>query len=750
MGNHVGRRSVFYSWFLSYCAILAILVVLSFVVYMEARRVLMDEVEQAKAATMRQAGEAIGARIADLERLDLHVSLNPRLESFMHQRQPIDANARYTLAMLSRDFQVYKASYSFLRSFYVFFHESDTVLSSETTCGPELFYSMYMNESIATYREWIALMKGSDGQSFVTLQDGAAYIRSIPPNPGLPVKATLVILLDEGWLQQAIDAVVWNALETVALVDNQNRVVASTGTDVLPVGLRFDEIPDSGTLRVGAKRTTLIASARTPMADWRIVSILPNAAYVKRVNSLQTFTLMGLVLCLGVGIFLAYRFTRKNYAFISSVTREMAEFAGIEVGEGNEYQLLKRAVTEAEAQRSKNKDALARFNDTMRQNFLGRLIRGRFSDAREVEESFKDFGIVPVSQHWAVVAVYAASVQHGSDGRDHGRRLLSFLALNGIERLVAKRNLGLVTEHDDIILCVVNLAYLTPFEWNADLLSLAEGIRSLLAFEYGLGSTAAISSVVSGAESIPQAYQESLDALEYRLVLGSDQVIRYEDIKERGTTYQCSLETEKHLLCAVRSGDLREAARITGEVFDKNAGTDSSPQTLKCLVFDLYNLLLKATENFEFDRKREAWNIIKPLLDVLIRRDNPDEVRTEIVRVFTDICRMTQQPKRDERLAAEVKSFIAANYADVNLNIGMVADHFGMTQGYISKLFRDATGENLLEVIAETRVLRAKELIEHERMSLADVALQVGYGNANALIRAFKKQEGITPGKYRG
>lgn len=106
--------------------------------------------------------------------------------------------------------------------------------------------------------------------------------------------------------------------------------------------------------------------------------------------------------------------------------------------------------------------------------------------------------------------------------------------------------------------------------------------------------------------------------------------------------------------------------------------------------------------------------------------------------------------RKDHRLAAEIREYVEDNHADLNLSIGMIADRFDMSQGYISRLFRQMTGQGLLDFIAGVRISHAKELIATDRASLEDVAGCVGYTSANALIRAFKKHEGITPGRYRG
>ncbi|WP_197080917.1 helix-turn-helix transcriptional regulator [Gordoniibacillus kamchatkensis] len=67
----------------------------------------------------------------------------------------------------------------------------------------------------------------------------------------------------------------------------------------------------------------------------------------------------------------------------------------------------------------------------------------------------------------------------------------------------------------------------------------------------------------------------------------------------------------------------------------------------------------------------------------------------------------------------------------------------------MSKLFKDHTGEGLLDFINKTRIEAAKRLIAAKNSHVNEIAGSVGFNDVNAFIRTFKKYEGITPGKYK-
>ena len=98
-------------------------------------------------------------------------------------------------------------------------------------------------------------------------------------------------------------------------------------------------------------------------------------------------------------------------------------------------------------------------------------------------------------------------------------------------------------------------------------------------------------------------------------------------------------------------------------------------------------------------------------------------------------------------LTGSVREFIRANYQDQALNASMIADHLGMNLSTLSHQYKAATGCGLLDELHAVRLEAAKKLLT-EGASVRETAERTGYADPRALIRAFKRYEGITPGQY--
>lgn len=103
------------------------------------------------------------------------------------------------------------------------------------------------------------------------------------------------------------------------------------------------------------------------------------------------------------------------------------------------------------------------------------------------------------------------------------------------------------------------------------------------------------------------------------------------------------------------------------------------------------------------------------------------------------------QAKRD--LTGQVRAYIQANYPNPALNASMVANSLGMNLSTLSHQYKAATGRGVLDELHALRLEAAKGLLR-QGLSVKETAERTGYADPRALIRAFKRYEGITPGQY--
>ena len=82
-------------------------------------------------------------------------------------------------------------------------------------------------------------------------------------------------------------------------------------------------------------------------------------------------------------------------------------------------------------------------------------------------------------------------------------------------------------------------------------------------------------------------------------------------------------------------------------------------------------------------------------------------------------------------------------------SVAALADEFAMSPRTFARHVRAATGLGALALVQSVRLNRARMLIETSRMTIEQVAAQVGYEDATALRRLMRKAAGAPPSRFR-
>lgn len=107
------------------------------------------------------------------------------------------------------------------------------------------------------------------------------------------------------------------------------------------------------------------------------------------------------------------------------------------------------------------------------------------------------------------------------------------------------------------------------------------------------------------------------------------------------------------------------------------------------------------------------------------------------------------ESKSKQRRVEDIVDYINENYSNHMLCAAMICDHFDINHTYLSRLFKEARSEKLIDFIHKTRIRHAKAYLASTGETIDTIARRVGYHNTLTFTRAFKRYEGVTPGAFR-
>ena len=114
---------------------------------------------------------------------------------------------------------------------------------------------------------------------------------------------------------------------------------------------------------------------------------------------------------------------------------------------------------------------------------------------------------------------------------------------------------------------------------------------------------------------------------------------------------------------------------------------------------------------------------------------------------FRDTLKFLYAGTNFENRMLEIMNYMFENYQNITLR--GLASHFGYSEPYLCKLFREQADSTFTKILREFKLKQAKKLLETTDKKLNEICDSVGYSDLTQFIRDFKKQYGYTPAKYR-
>lgn len=147
--------------------------------------------------------------------------------------------------------------------------------------------------------------------------------------------------------------------------------------------------------------------------------------------------------------------------------------------------------------------------------------------------------------------------------------------------------------------------------------------------------------------------------------------------------------------------------------------------------YPLHNVFERATKLNIWRNKFE-----KLLLDNIIR---------ELLILISTELATHQMPNNTLQ---KILHYVNKHYTE-DLNLTSIADHFGFSTSYITKLFRNFLGKGTVDYINDLRLIDACEYLISSNRTIGEISNKIGFSNQYYFNRLFKRKYGVTPKEFR-
>ncbi len=261
--------------------------------------------------------------------------------------------------------------------------------------------------------------------------------------------------------------------------------------------------------------------------------------------------------------------------------------------------------------------------------------------------------------------------------------------------------------------------------------------------------TIGVGTVVDSLDKIYISKESALNAYDYKMLLGSEKVIFYEDIESRSSKGEPIENIDlRKLATFIRTGRLDDFSAYLEKVYRRIIETGETGYMTNSI--QIFSVLDRITG--ELGVEDLTINELKSKILYHISKQEPlDKIKTELISLAEKIVYTTSLKRKyvTKDLIGSVKDIVANELENPDLSIEIIAEKTHYSPNYLGSIFKKETGMSINAYILELRIEEAKELLINSSFKSTDIAMKTGFSSSTYFAFSFKKAVGISPREYR-
>ncbi|WP_284642459.1 helix-turn-helix domain-containing protein [Paenibacillus silviterrae] len=648
-----------------------------------------------------------------------------------------------------------------IRDVFLYSMEKDWLISNS---GLDDYSYPGMKELLARFA---AMQQGS---KWASLDLSGRYETGIDPTAN-----KLTILNIKKWPINSLNpqgmlAVVLSARETNNLIDlegsemgqiyivDEGRIIAHEDSGLIGKDLSQEDfmrrIVQSGeatgvlTSKI-ADEDMSISYRKSTYNGWVYVSVLPISEMTERAQGIAWTSLWVSIIALGISVAIAVLGTRSVYSPVRSIYRVLSEVRAPREGK-DEFGVITEGIESLMSNQSKLQFQLEGQQEYMTELLVRKMLTGE-AKSSEIQERLQYYGHTLAWERMRVLLFQIDDLE-GSRFDEKDRDLLLFAIGNIVSELVDKQERLAPIVYRDAVVLIVGTQAGSEESFKEKVfrvaVSVQEAVKRYLSIEASVGISRSFDHWTDAA----LGYEECVSALKYRVQLGREAALFIEDVQpKKSNELHYPKEHAAQLTDAIQSfdaGRAKEALAGFIENVSRSAGNPNDYQLSLVRLFVDVSRLLQDSGISLYELNGKEGSLFEELLHLHAERD----IETWFYEQIIEPGIVLLEQRRDTQfrtISEEVKRLIEEAF-DTDLTLEKCAARINYHPQYISRVFRQETGINFADYLAQYRLNVAKRWLRDTDMTITDIAEKLKYNNPANFIRYFRKMEGMTPGQYRG
>lgn len=732
------KKSIMTSWIYSYILILLIPILTIFINYYYNNKVIENQIIHANQLVLHNLQQSVDNHLYNEVYLYTHVLTSDEFFNLISHEKVNNAfySDAWDTKMLLDTYHSHGSNISYL----LYLHEKDYMLWSGIIHLSEICYKSkcFPNTAMPPYEEWMTMLSKEYNNEFLVTPyfnytstkpclvyaDTVAYKGFEPVNIFFYVPVSditnLVTSLNDG---------------TLLLIHSENEVIlALSNQGMVEITPEIQEITYHNSMFITDSYVGLQEDSSQTKVSYSL--LIPQQTFWQESRHVRNVLFLSLTGTLIIGFVCVFFLVNRNFQPISKL---LLKTTG-EVKKGNEFSQIESAFLNLDSENKQMRSRMLTQRELMQKNYLLAMMKGKYSNIQKQEHLYPE--LYPNENEGILLLGYEIPMldKHQLKHDD----LLWFTIDNIFSELMSHEKIYRM-EDGKYLFYLFIIPKNNHALWREACLEKMNYLCDLLEDKWGISVPSAISTFETKMEQIRFLYQDIMDAIEYKDVIGGRGVIDTETLKDAPDNLSIK-STGMFIEMALLQGDYEKILALSQELFDNSERTPFL--IFRMQVLEVFHMVAKFYEHHETADGQRIF--LAGYLTPLLNASDKDAMKKVFDELLSYVYRSTYEQDDDKHLVAVVREYIETHFTDSSMNISTIADAIGKKSRHISRVFKEETQEGILDYINNLRISKAKLLLRTEKYSLEEISNMVGYASYKTFRRIFVKVTGVTPGKYGG
>lgn len=246
------------------------------------------------------------------------------------------------------------------------------------------------------------------------------------------------------------------------------------------------------------------------------------------------------------------------------------------------------------------------------------------------------------------------------------------------------------------------------------------------------------------------AYNEAERALGYSFVPEAEKVHFFADYRDNEEAYPPQIEQQIEKICTeVQKGRASEAVELFQELSVMQKQFCCSEHMIKNSGILLQSRCRRVLS--EYDKTiYEVTGMHESISRTIYHCRYMEEYEKLLKKIVEKTAGTVHiAVNRKDALVYECQRYIAEHY-ERNILVNDIAREIGASASYLSRIFKQSTGQTIIYTLNQKKLEKAKEYMQNSDLKIYEIAERLGFENATYFSHFFKKYEGVSPKDYKG